>query len=210
MTLAIDLSYLRKYPEFAKESIEDSIDAATSYTSFALAGKKLIKLIHSIPNLYESVQRDEIEIYVGRAGKTYTNIKSRWNRHFKTKKHEGAVIAFACPTDKVVGWEGACNKIVSKLKERKKLCIANILQSGGGAIPRSKHSVIYITWRLIRRRAIKPPTRSDITYLLNQDSIIEYALDYSITRKSLKAALDPLSRPSSETTRIRWHDLHED
>lgn len=209
MSTAIDLTILDSHPQIARESIDDSIQSARHYRRFSDAGKHLIRLIHSIPDLYNNVSRDKIEIYIGRAGKSYNHVRSRWRSHHNgTKSHEGGLVAFTCSTSDVVGWEGACNKIVSRLTERGRLCIANILEAGGGQVPATEDSVIYITWKIISSKPIQVPTRNDITVILNQNSIVDYALQYNISTRALESALDPLSRPVLERTPIHWHYLH--
>lgn len=169
----------------------------------------MVRLIHSIPDLFNDSDLDRVELYIGRTGCTPRHVKGRWKIHRDEKDHEYALVAIRCPTDRIVRWEGMMVKILNRLKSRGRLCVRNAEGSGGGGrVADTDDSVVYITWRLKRRSKLTIPTRKDVREIAAD--LVEYGASSNpkITSQSIQKALDPITRVKSEKTDTEWHDNH--
>ena len=187
-------------------ALQQAIDELKLYTRFAEAGRQVIKAIHSIPDLYEGVERGHLEFYIGRCKASTSNVFNRFRYRARRCDHEFGTILFRCANSVVSKWEGAAIKIIKSLCKKGKLCVANVSYSGGRSpSPKSKESVIYLTWRVLpRKKMISPPVRRDIEVVANMVSKNFYT---GISKQTIRNAINLISQPKRATIDISWHPL---
>jgi hypothetical protein len=195
-------------PRLAAE-LDGMIDAAPFFARIGDAGQRLIRVLHSVPNLYDGVSRKHLEFYLGRAGATPQNVFGRFRYHAGHREHEAGIVVLRCATEKVTLWEGVAVRMIKMLQARGRLCVANVATSGAGRLPQSEESVIYLTWRVRERAAhVQPPTRADVKAVTAD--VVE-ATNGGVTMPTIDRVADLLSRPMLEQTDIDWaprHDRH--
>ena len=178
-----------------------AIEEAVEYDRFADMGKHVIRTIHAVPQLHDT-DGSKIELYLGRSGATPSHVYGRFSSHVDTKEHHGGTVVALCPTSKVTLWEGAAVRVLNQLRRRGKLCVANVACHGGGALPNTRDSIIYLTWmELGRRQRLSPITRNDID-VVSRD--VAEAIGGEISEDSLSRALDPVTRPVLERADLEW------
>lgn len=190
-----------------REHIRDGIAAAPNYLRFGDAAKHVMRSIHAIPFLFEDMKRGEIEVYLGRAGGTAEHVSGRFRSHRQNKDHEHGVVLLEGATSLVISWEGSANRMLSGLERRGMLCVANILAGENGPTPATGTSVVYLTWRGIRRVAVTTPDDYDINEIAD-----EVAASVHETRpaKQIAAAMAPIAWPGTDIGDMKWHDEHAD
>lgn len=185
--------------------ISDGLEAAPRYQRFTDAVKHVIRSIHGIPDLVGDADLDQIEVYLGRAGGTEAHVLGRFGSHRERKAHEHGAILFRGATANVVSWEGWSNRILKGLQERDMLCVANLVAGKNGRIPSTPTSVVYMTWRRIRRQGLFTPTKRDVLEMVKE--IVEGASELRPAAQ-LATAMDPITRPETDFTRLAWHPEH--
>lgn len=179
------------HPELEK-SINCAIIDAFGSKSFAAVGRYTIETIHAVPRLY-GVDGSQVEFYLGRAGATTKHVLQRLFDHFANKHHEGAIVLARCQTSTALKWEDVAVKILNNLRDRNKLCVANIACSSVGRIPKTEESIIYLTWKILKVPArISLVKRNDIQSIA--ESVAEN-INSRIKCSTIINALDPISRP---------------
>ena len=118
---------------------------APRHDRFAQAARHIIRTIDSIPDLFDDVERGDLELYVGRAGATPGHVFNRFRDHHGGKGHSFGMVVLRCDTRVVAIWEGAANRVIKLLQQRRQLCVANVSAHGGGGIPAHDESSIYLT-----------------------------------------------------------------
>lgn len=199
--LAFDLDSVKR------SHIREGIEAAPRYQRFADAVKHVIRSIHAIPTLFSDVTRGQIEVYLGRAAGSAENVAGRFQSHFQNKEHDHGVVLLEGATEDVIKWEGSANRILRGLDRRNMLCVANILAGENGPTPSASTSVVYMTWRPVRRVSLIKPGLADI-----EDIADEVADSDHETRpaKQIATAIGPIARPSTEVADMDWHPEHGD
>jgi hypothetical protein len=187
MTLlrALDLSTL------GSEQVRASVAAAPHYTSHLGRSIELvIQAIHGIPGL-EDASREEVEVYLGRS--CPDGLHGRFRSHRDEREHTGGVCLFKLPTALVPLVEKAGIRILTLLKERKKLCIANAAADSRGPLPSDETSVIYLTWRIVRARRVDKAGIQDVREVARE---VCEAVDGRISRGTLERGIECIKRPS--------------
>ncbi len=190
-----------------RSDIRDGLDAVPSYQRFTDAVKHVIRSIHGIPGLFSDLDLDQVEVYLGRSGGTEEHVIGRFGSHLENKDHEHGAILFQGATPKVVSWEGWSNRILKSLQGRDMLCVANIVAGKNGRIPSTPTSVVYMTWRRIRRQGLATPTRRDVLEMARE--IVEGASELRPVTQ-LATAMDPITRPNTDYARLEWHPEHKE
>lgn len=186
--------------------IEDGISAAPFYRRFSSAAQHVIRSIHAIVTLFKDVVLGEVEVYLGRAGGTPEHVLARFREHRTVRGHEYGVVLFVGDTDDVIGWEGTCNRLLKRLETGGHLCVANVYAGENGPAPSTPESVVYMTWRFVRRKSVTKPTPRQI-----EDIAVDVAESRSEERSAdqLMTAMAPLVRPSTDFADMRWHPDHD-
>lgn len=132
--------------------LKEALRLAPSYDSRVCSAiQRVIRCIHGLEKLHQTVHRDALEIYIGRA--TETTLERRWKAHAKHpgRKHQYVAILFTCDPARVERLEHLAVKIIAKLKARTLLCVGNANVSDGnrGLEPRRECAIVYMTWRIV-------------------------------------------------------------
>lgn len=188
-----------------RSDISDGLEAAPRYVRFTDAVKHVIRSIHGIPGLFRDLDLDQVEVYLGRAGGTEEHVQGRFSSHLEQKNHEHGAILFQGTTANVVSWEGWSNRILKRLHEREMLCVANLVAGKNGRTPSAPTSVVYMTWRRIRRQELSTPTKRDVLEMAKE---IVGAASELRPAAQLANAMDPITRPDTDFTRLAWHVEH--
>lgn len=189
------------------DNLRDGLDSAPLYQRFGDAVKHVIRSIHAIPTLFKGATLGHIEVYLGRAGGTAEHIAKRFRSHRAKKDHEHGAIIMEGATKDIISWEGTANRIILRLMDRGVLCVANMQAGENGPTPSTPTSVVYMTWREVRRVAVNKPDSDDV------DEIAEEVAASKLEArdaKQLATALKPITRPQTEIADIEWHDDHEE
>lgn len=175
-----------------------SVAAAPHYgRHFARAIELTIQAIHRIPVL-EDASREEVEVYLGRSYPE--GLQNRLRAHRDERGHTAGVCLFTLPTSLVSLVEKAGVRIISLLKERKKLCIANAAADARGPLPGSDISVIYLTWRITRPRRVDKASIQDVREVA--EAVCD-AVDGQIAQASLERGLECVKR-TSDMASMTW------
>ena len=142
--------------------IEEAIEDAPRFDRFSDAFRHATKVIHGLPALMQAMTLENVEVYIGRTALTVRNVHSRWTSHRNEKNHEFGVVLFSCPTRVVANWEKVAISVIKRLEQRRNLCVANAVAGGGGGLPDTPQSCVYMTWRYGRRRTRAPVRQSDL------------------------------------------------
>ena len=188
--------------------LSNGLCQAPSHSRFVPAARHIICAIHSIPDLFENVERGDLELYVGRAAATPGHVYNRFRDHHTSEKgHQFGMVVLRCETRVVALWEGVANRAIKLLQHRRQLCVANVSAHGGGSMPAHEESSIYITWKLLRRTMpTRVTTRRDVVDIA--DEIAEQ--EPGVARRDLQGALVALASPERERTEVAWDEGHAD
>jgi len=204
---AYDLLRIVRNPDYFGPELDEGIGRAKFYERFADAGKHVVRVIHSLPKMRDDTPLDRIEVYIGRAAATPKHIRARWQEHLDHKSHEHGAIILRCDTDVVSHWETAAVRAIKGLESRGRLCVRNASASGHGALPSTKESVIYITWKTGgRAREITIADKRMVDEVARE--VADYTTDLGINVDSMRRALDPVTRPVQERADVEWHPAH--
>jgi hypothetical protein len=219
---AFDISHLRELQEsFERRRNPDSeitlaprvanplkraLDSAPHFERLADGGKRVIRAIHGVVDLYEDAEHGDFEFYLGRCGATPDHLYSRFGAHFINKDHVGGIVAVRCDTEIVMKWECAAIRVLKGLKDRNRLCVANVACHGGGLLPSTEHSAIYLTWLVRSDTAdITLPIRRDIDAIATE---VAFRMDGDVSKDSITRAIDPITRPRRDRLPLDWARGH--
>lgn len=194
------------FSEWDRGQLERAIDSAPRYDSFACAIRHAIKIIHGVPTLFHDIALNELDVYVGRTAAAAGSLRGRWRDGEGRRDHEHGVVLFRCPTEKVRAWEAAANRLVTLLRTRRALCVANVHADGRGPLPDADESCVYLTFRLGRRRvcsAIERAALDEIAALVADGDASGPSVD------SIRRAIDPLSNRRCREE-LEWADDPDD
>jgi hypothetical protein len=204
---AYDLLRIVRNPDYYGPELEAGIARTRFYERFADVGKHVVRVIHALPKMWDDSALDSIEVYIGRAAATAKHIKARWEEHLDHKSHEHGAIVLRCSTDVVSHWETAAVRAIKGLESRGRLCVRNAIASGHGALPSTKESVIYITWKTGgRARQINLADKRMVDEVARD--VAEHTTRLGINVDSMRRALDPITRPVHERADMEWHPAH--
>ncbi|PQJ97313.1 hypothetical protein [Chromatium okenii] len=192
--------------------ISEAVNKCHRPKKFSDAGSHIMEVIHSLPNLFNGVDLGEVVIYIGRSffnpDKPKAGVYGRFMEHFRIKGHHYSVIALRCDTKVVPLWERAAIRIISKLKQKKRLCVSdivNIAQCQAGALPAYKESVIYITWTHGKKTPIQHLNTKEINLVSNE---IYEDLNNEIPRIQISDVLSATT-DVSQCVEIVWHPRYQ-
>lgn len=207
-TQAFDLGVLfnRSNVHYQEPWMIDAINSAPVYQQFARGARHVIECVHAVPALHNKCSLGEVEIYIGRAGRSAKHVLNRWFEHYSGKEHKFGIVALVCPTEYVGIWETAAVRAVSALKNRGRLCVRNISTSGFGPLPSTEESCIYVTWNHAGHQNITTPNRSDIDAIA---SSIASQMKHAISKSQLITGLDSITRPVHSRADVDWHPHHK-
>lgn len=169
--------YAYDIEKLVPNDLKNSFQGKNKYkpTKFSDAGRHLMEVVHGIPNLLHGVSLGEVVIYIGRSYYNPENLSqgvySRFKDHLKTKDLEYGIVVLNCDTKKVPLWEKAAIRLIKNLKDNKKLCVSDIVNTSSGSNGKTSsqaESVIYIAWSTGRKTKIQYPTPQQIDDLSEQ------------------------------------------
>ncbi len=192
-----------------ERTLTEAIEGAPHFDYFAAVGQRLIRIIHGTPSLYlhAHVTRGHLEFYVGRTGARARNLFRRFESHATDAKyHHNGIVICRCDTAVAPRWEGIANKVVRQLKERHRLCVANLAAHGGGGIPKTAESVIYMTWKVLYQPVfLTQPVRADVDSVAKE---VSAQVDGTTSEDTIRRAIDPITRLVVEAEDIEWAAGH--
>ncbi len=147
---------------FDREFLSMLIEDAPHYTLLREVFPHIVRVVHGTPLLVEGTNLSNVELYVGRAGLSEGHLSARLREHARQKGHEFGTVICTCPTNTVPLLEGAAVRILDLLRRGGKLCVANVATHGGGSLPRTRTSVIYMTWCYDARGPVGSLLRHDL------------------------------------------------
>ena len=87
------------------------------------------------------------------------------------------------------------------------LCVANLVAGENGPTPSTATSVVYMTWKEIRRVAIDTPLVDDIDDIADEVAASRYEIRPA---KQIATAMAPITDPATDYADVEWHDEHAD
>jgi hypothetical protein len=147
---------------FNNELLSALIEEAPHYTRLREVFPRVVRVVHGTPLLVEGADLSEVEVYVGRAGLSEEYLSARFRYRARLRGHEFGTVICTCPTTTVPFLEGGAVRILDLLRRRGKLCVANVSTHGGGSLPRTRTSAIYMTWGYEARGPVGSILRDDL------------------------------------------------
>jgi len=183
-----------------------ALEEAPLFQRLADAGKHLVRTIHGTIELYADTVPGDFDFYLGRCGATPSHLFQRFESHAINRDHIAGTVAIRCSTEIVETWETAAIRVLQGLRNRNRLCVANILCHGGGRLPATEYSAIYLTWRLLPKSAdVRPAIRRDVDLIADE---VSYRMAGDVSRDCIARALDPITRPVRERADLAWARGH--
>ncbi len=181
--------------------IREAIRVAPRYgAKVASAISRTIRCIHGLARLHRTIDRDELEVYLGRA--TETTLTQRWRAHAKARDHQWGVVLFTCDHDRVEALEDVAVRVLQKLHERNALCVgnANVWKGSGGAPPRREDALVYMTWKSGDQIGWRKPSREEIRAVAVG---VRAETRFDIATRQIDAGLETLKRVT-EYDPLHW------
>lgn len=159
--------------------------------------------IHGLDDFHTNVNRDNLEIYLGRA--TVSTLISRWSKHESDKQHEYGMILFQSEFEFVNNLEEIAIRIIKTLKNRNQLCVydlSNYKSGSNGRKPKDERAVVYLTWRRIdKSKEWEKPGKDDINEVAKSVyNQVKGKIDLSKTQ--IVNGLQPLKSPQVSKRKI--------
>lgn len=187
--------------------LEEALGRTPFGKTFSEVGSATIRAIHGIPSLYARTGFGRFVFYVGRCGATPGHIFSRFSHHRGSKYHTGGVVVARCRTDRVIAYESCAIRIVRGLDARARLCVANVSLHGGGSLPRTPHSCVYLTWGIMDTTVrVTPATRRDVLSIAAE---VAPSMGGEISRRVIETAMDPIASPQRQRAPVEWAPGHD-
>lgn len=181
--------------------IQEVIQVAPRYgTRVASAIRRAIRCIHGLERLHRTVDRDELEVYLGRA--TETTLAQRWRAHARERGHRWGVVLFTCDHDRVELLEDVAVRVLQKLRARNALCVgnANVWRGSVGARPRREDALVYMTWKIGNQIDWRRPGRAEIRAVAAE---VHAETPFDLATRQIDAGLEALKRVT-EYDPLHW------
>lgn len=131
--------------------------------NFKMAGSKIRDLIHGVPCSFSDCDFSvsQMEVYLGCA--RVERLHERFTKHRDFKKHTHGLIVGTCDESLVGYIEKSGIRLLKKLKDAKKLCVANCVISGYKDNGNDDIIILYLTWKVDRRikEEWNPPNKNE-------------------------------------------------
>lgn len=181
--------------------IQEAIQVVPRYgPKVASAIRRTIRCIHGLARLHRTIDRDELEVYLGRA--TETTLAQRWRAHARERGHRWGLVLFTCDHDRVEVLEDVAVRILQKLRERNALCVgnANVWRGTGGAPPRREDALVYMTWKSGQPIDWRKLSREGMRALAAE---VQAETRFDIATQQIDAGLETLKRVT-EYDPLHW------
>ncbi len=162
-----------------------------------------IMCIHGLDDFHTNVNRDNLEIYLGRA--TASTITKRWAKHEADRQHEYGMVLFKSEAEFVNNLEEIAIRIIKTLKNRNQLCVydlSNDKSGSNGRKPKDEQAVVYLTWKRIdRSKDWEKPGKDDINEVA-KSVFDQVKLKFSVSKNQIVNGLQPLKSPQVSKRKI--------
>jgi hypothetical protein len=193
--------------EVTEDFIQQGINTAPQYgRNVASAIRHTIRVIHGLPQLYNTLELKDLNIYLGRAAASPRHVLTRWKFHQKKRTHKWGTILFTCRTDRAIELEGIAIKVLCRFKKHGALCVgqANAGHDGRGGKAANGLSVIYMTWG--DSIGSIDYERPGIKLIVEVASAVSREVGRVVNRQQLVRGLKILKR-LREQARLKWAEL---